>query len=205
MDKRTSDTIRAYNTMGKQYLADIEALIPFERDEFVKSLKPGSRILDVGCAGGRDSEFFVHHGFEVFGIDLSDVFLQEAKKRVPEATFVSMDATQLDFPQENFDGIWANAVLLHIAKKDISGVLQKMHRMLKANGILHIRVKEGVGETSVKDTLSKDVARTFTFFSKMEIEELVLASGFASVRSQIITDETRREGVNWISLFATKK
>lgn len=204
MDERTSRTIQTYNKLGVHYLKNIEGLIPFEIEEFADALPAGAFVLELGCAGGRDSEFFVKKKFKVMGVDLSEVFIREAKKRIPQAKFICADVRKLDFPKESFHGIWANAILLHISINEIPGVLQSIYGLLKPGGLLHIRVKEGQGEKEVKDSFSKDVGRTFTFFSKEEIERFVVDAGLIIIKTQVIADEARRKEVNWISLFAKK-
>jgi 2-polyprenyl-3-methyl-5-hydroxy-6-metoxy-1,4-benzoquinol methylase len=49
--------------------------------EYMRRLKSGGTVLDVGCAGGRDSKKLVGRGFKVIGIDLVDSFLKIARKK----------------------------------------------------------------------------------------------------------------------------
>ncbi len=37
--------------------------------EFLSELRPKDRILDVGCGSGRDSKYFLEHGYDVVSID----------------------------------------------------------------------------------------------------------------------------------------
>jgi tellurite methyltransferase len=41
-------------------------------------LRPGARVLDLGCGEGRDSVFFAERGFEVTGIDIARSGLAKA-------------------------------------------------------------------------------------------------------------------------------
>lgn len=113
--------------------------------DFIKTLPKGGRILDVGCSAGRDSKRFAQNGFEIIGIDLVDVFLQEARKNVPEAKFLKMDLRRLNFSENYFDAIWAMAVLLYIEKKDLPETLNGFYNVLKPRGKLFITVKRGSG------------------------------------------------------------
>ena len=68
-------------------------------------LKPGMRILDVGCGPGRHAYELARRGFVVHGIDISQTFIDVAVKNAPEgATFERMDARQLSFNHE-FDAV----------------------------------------------------------------------------------------------------
>ncbi|MFH1235943.1 MAG: methyltransferase domain-containing protein [Parcubacteria group bacterium] len=201
-DKDTRQTIQIYNKLGKQYLNDIEKLVPEERTKFIKKLKKGSRVLDVGCAGGRDTEAFIEAGFKAIGIDLSEVLLKEAMKRVPSAQFIKMDARKLIFPDNSFDALWVNAVILHIKRSEIQDTLKGFHRVLKPKGILHIRVREGSGSRYVRDQLSQNLFRLYTFFTREEIIELVRRVGFEILSIRKIADEAKRESLYWISVLA---
>jgi SAM-dependent methyltransferase len=202
--KDISKTVDAYQKLGEQYLRRIKDITPKEIYGFMKLLPKRGRVLDVGCAGGRDSKRFFQKGFQVVGIDLVDTFLEEARKSVPEGEVIKMDMCELNFPQNYFDGIWANAALLHLLKKNIPEVLKDFHEVLKPNGKLHIRVKRGEGAGCEKDKLSGGEERPFTYFLKDELEGLVRAARFRIIVTRIFPDESGRKEVSWISLWAEK-
>lgn len=198
------NTIKVYNQLGKKYIADTKKVIPVEREDFSRLIIKKGLVLDVGCAGGRDTAFFIKKGFKVVGIDMTDVFLQEAKKYIRAAKFIKMDVRKLKFSKNYFDAIWAHAVLLHIKKIDIPTVLTKFYSILKPGGMVRIRVKRGKGEVVVKEKLSQGKERMFTFFFKKELEKFVKQAGFKIVRSELIEDELKRKDVKWITLWARK-
>ncbi len=51
-----------------------------ENIEFVKSLVPGRKALDIACGEGRNSIFLAREGFDVTGIDISEAGLEKASK-----------------------------------------------------------------------------------------------------------------------------
>ncbi len=51
-----------------------------ENIEFVKSLVPGRKALDIACGEGRNSIFLAREGFDVTGIDISEAGLGKASK-----------------------------------------------------------------------------------------------------------------------------
>jgi len=198
------ETIRVYEKLGGKYIKDIEKLVPSSFFDFIKLLPKNGKVLEIGCAGGRDSKKFSQKGFKVTGIDLVDIFLKEAEKNVPDAKFIKMDLRKLKFPKNYFNAIWANAVLLHIKKKNILKVLKGFYKVLKFGGKLYISVKRGKGKTYKKDKLSSDEKRLFVYFFKGEIEEYVKKAGFKIIFSQIFSDDAGRKNIKWIRLFAEK-
>ena len=59
-------TIEVYNKLGKGYLENSKKVTPPERLPFSKLFSKGSYILDVGCGGGRDSNFFIQKKLNSF-------------------------------------------------------------------------------------------------------------------------------------------
>src|SRR3989339_2094278 len=64
-------------------------------DFFIQNLK-GQKILDIGCGPGRDAKYFLEHGLDVTGIDLTSNFVKLATQNVPSASFKQMDMRNLD-------------------------------------------------------------------------------------------------------------
>ncbi|MBP6944772.1 class I SAM-dependent methyltransferase [Patescibacteria group bacterium] len=204
MKKYIKNTIDVYDKLGAAYLSSVGNATPDEIHAFIHGLPTSAKVLDVGCAGGRDSKIFADHGFYVTGIDLCEPFLQEAQNNVPSGTFIQQDVLELDFEDAYFDGIWACAVLLHLEKKDLPQVLSDFYRLLKPNGSVFIAVKQGEGERSVVDSLSGGNSRFFSFYQLAEIEALVRAAGFTVNYSKIKDDDTGRGEVKWIRMIAEK-
>ncbi len=71
-------------------------------------LRPGARVLDVGCGAGTNSIFLARRGFRVSGVDLAPAAIAVAKKRATRAgltvDFQVADALRLPFPTASFGG-----------------------------------------------------------------------------------------------------
>lgn len=199
------ETIEVYKKLGLGYIQSVAKVIPYGFKEFVEILSRESRVLDVGCAGGRDSKRLVQKGFEVIGIDLVDEFLEEARKYVPEARFINMDLLKLEFPENYFDAIYACAVLLHVKKKDIPRALEGFYNILKPSGKLYIAVKEGKGIEYKRDKLSDKQKRMFTYFREDELRRFLKKAGFEMTLAKVFLDPLGRKDVNWLVVFADKR
>lgn len=94
--------------MGEAYLRysftkGTENEVGFIVDEL--GLRPGMRVLDVGCGPGRHSHALATRGFEVVGLDISQRFVDLGNEHAPPgATFVRGDARDLPFDAE-FDAV----------------------------------------------------------------------------------------------------
>ncbi|MEY4080995.1 MAG: hypothetical protein RL430_1425, partial [Actinomycetota bacterium] len=68
-------------------------------------LRPGMRVLDVGCGPGRHAHELASRGIRVHGIDISQRFIDIARSSdVDGATFERLDARSLTFDAE-FDAV----------------------------------------------------------------------------------------------------
>jgi len=97
-------------------------------------LQPGNRILDVGCKGSLFSVLLAGVGFEVWGIDLSDI--GRYKSRHPNFRFIKGDVTTAQLPENSFDVITIISTIEHVGLKNDGdiGCLKRLHSLLKDNG-----------------------------------------------------------------------
>jgi 2-polyprenyl-6-hydroxyphenyl methylase/3-demethylubiquinone-9 3-methyltransferase len=93
-------------------------------------------ILDVACGGGFLSNPLAAAGHHVTGIDLSKDSLNVAKAHdiTHSATYLSMDARALSFPDRTFDVVCMMDFLEHLPERD--AVIQEASRVLRPGGRL---------------------------------------------------------------------
>jgi len=121
---------------------------------FLKHVPAGGRILDAGCGTGRDAKQFLNMGYDVTAVDASPAMVAMASELTGRDA-VLMSFQELEF-EEEFDGIWACASLLHVPKTDIDAVLDRLSRALKPQGVMYLSFKYGTGENVRKGRLFND-------------------------------------------------
>lgn len=176
-------------------------------DKMVQLLWPQAKVLDVGCGPGRDSAYLVSKGLDVTGIDYSTQMIAKAKELHGEndcLVFKTMDMMDFTFPDEEFDGVWASASLLHIPKKHIPSVLKGICRILKPKGILLVSVMQGSGEKyTVETKYAKPVERFFSFFGSSEIQKYIESAGFIPFEMNSNPSYSRQSTI-WLNIFSRK-
>lgn len=178
------DLKEAYNRIAEDWHRDHLADDWWKNgtDDFIKELPAGARVLDVGCGSGVKSKYLTDHGFKVIGIDISEKLLEIAEREAPEAEFRVLSMTDLDSMPETFDGVFAQASLLHIPKKEAGDIVKKMARRLVTGGLLCINVKEAREGKPNEEILKEneygyEYERFFSYFTVEELERYLTDAG----------------------------
>jgi 2-polyprenyl-3-methyl-5-hydroxy-6-metoxy-1,4-benzoquinol methylase len=90
-------------------------------------------ILELGCGNGWLAEKLVAFG-PVTGVDISEVAIAEARRRVPGERFCIGDALRMDLPMEAFDVVVTLETLSHVSNQN--QFICVIARVLKRHGYL---------------------------------------------------------------------
>ncbi|WP_340645578.1 class I SAM-dependent methyltransferase [Phenylobacterium sp.] len=160
--------------------------------DFLAALPVGGRVLDLGCGGGQDSEVMLAHGFEVTATDGSPGLARIAQARLGQPVRIQLFEDLDD--EAAFDGIWANASLLHVPTPGLAKILGRVHRALRPGGTFHASYK--AGESGGRDTLG----RYFNFPSEAALRDAYeLAGPWAGITiSQGVGHSYEQEERTWL-------
>lgn len=97
------------------------------------------KVLDLGCFSGNNlSVYIASQAKEYIGIDLSDIAIAQLNKKskpYPNACAKSVDFLSVaDFPEKDFDVIYAYGVLHHFQSVDM--IINRMNEKLASNGVV---------------------------------------------------------------------
>jgi SAM-dependent methyltransferase len=193
MDKN----IEYYNENAQSFFeGTVNADMSLWRDKFEKYVSDGGRILDAGCGSGRDSRAFKQHGYSVVAFDASKEMCRMA------AELLNQEVWQMRFDEiafdEEFDGIWACASLLHVPQDELPTIMQKLHTALKAKGSIYVSFKYVEGTKQRGE-------RTFSDFTEDSVRKLLSDSNFEVIECGITSDiRPGRDAEKWINAIARK-
>jgi SAM-dependent methyltransferase len=92
------------------------------------------RVLELGCGMGHLLAW-LEDRYQVFGCDINQWALSQARQNVPEGNFVLLSGdNSYPYPDEVFDIVIAKHVVEHIANPERA--IAEMSRVLKAGGLL---------------------------------------------------------------------
>ena len=153
------------------------------------------RIMDLGFGSGRDSLYFQGKGYDVCSIDPEVAFCCHGKE-IGLKDVRNMKAEDICF-QEEFDGIWACASLLHIKKEKLFDVFEKCYKALKMDGVMYCSFKYGDFE-GVRDE------RYYVDFKEESFLELISKTRFEIISINITNDVRPERKEKWLNVLLKK-
>ncbi|HYI25420.1 MAG TPA: bifunctional GNAT family N-acetyltransferase/class I SAM-dependent methyltransferase [Thermomicrobiales bacterium] len=146
------DSAAWYDQHAGEYAARTDAIdLGDHYDRFLAQVAPGGRVLDAGCGPGRDSAAFIALGYKVTAMDASIGMVELASERLGRRV-MHLRHEEVAFDRE-FDGIWANATLLHVPQDGLPDVLARYRRALVPGGVMFASFKLGSGEVVAGERL----------------------------------------------------
>jgi ubiquinone/menaquinone biosynthesis C-methylase UbiE len=109
-------------------------------------LKPGDRVLDLGCGSGMLAALLAHAGMRVVGVDISPPMLSVAARRIREegvekqVALRELGAVDLDtaFADGSFDAVVSTLVFSELSDEEIEYTLAECRRILSEGGRLFV-------------------------------------------------------------------
>jgi len=153
-----------------------------EQAQLVRShLRPGDRVLEIGCGTGLLLTRLAEHDGDVVGVDLSPGMLEHARARGLDVH--ESGAERLPFDDASFDLAFSFKVLAHI--RDIGDALAECTRVLRPGGTAIMEFYNpsslrGLRKALIRDRISGDTRedQVYTRFDTLaEARRLVAAAG----------------------------
>ena len=192
-------TLEYYNTNAEKFV-ESTCSVDFSQVqcEFLNLLRTESYILDFGCGSGRDTKYFLEHGYRVDAVDGSMELCRIASE------FTGIEVRQMLFQElqekEKYDGIWACASILHVPKIELADILQKMCNAVKVDGVIYISFKYGNFE-------GERNGRFFSDFTEKSFCEFVKNIQELCIQKMWITGDVRdgRGDERWLNIILRRK
>ena len=103
-------------------------------DRFVRltGLKPGARVIDLGCGSGIFTHLLNQRGYDVAGLDISPKLLELARRKYPDLQFDEGDVEALPYKNASVDGVLLSGLVHHLP--DAGRCAAEVMRVLKPKG-----------------------------------------------------------------------
>lgn len=191
-------TLHWYQENAEDFIArtsEVDMSASYER--FLAHIAPGGKIMDLGCGAGSASLYFMRHGYHVVPVDGCKELCDAVTKRtgLPARNILF---AQLDY-QDEFDGIWACASLLHVPKTEMAHILSLVKNALKRGGSFYASYKYGTEERTRN-------GRFFSDYTMDAVKTLFSEAGGFEIMQIWLTADARpdRAGEHWVNVICRK-
>jgi SAM-dependent methyltransferase len=203
-------TAAAYDAHAEDYAAGTSAMpdeVNANMVRFVDAVGTEARVLEIGTGPGRDAMEMERIGLSVRRTDVSEGFVSRLHAAGSVADRLDPLTDDLTDPLRGgapYDGVWANASLLHVRRELLPAVLERLAAVTRPGGALHVTLKGGDGARwSVHGNVS--APRYFTFWREDALREVLTAAGW------LVDDVEHGESTpadrpseEWLAVFATR-
>jgi SAM-dependent methyltransferase len=203
MGDAVGETVRAYELDAEAYAGRTQVPdgVRADLEELAAVLGAGARVLEIGSGGGRDALLMEALGLHVRRTDITPGFVALLRAQGHACDLLDPLVDDLSSPDGPFDGVWANASLLHVRRHDLPAVLRRLAGVTRRGGVLRISLKEGDGEGwSTHGSVRNP--RHFTYWRAAALEEVVAGAGWSAVSVRSGIGGTR--GETWLELSAAR-
>jgi cyclopropane fatty-acyl-phospholipid synthase-like methyltransferase len=148
-------------------------------------LPEGAHVVELGCGGGTDETRALAERFRVTAVDLSREQLVRARKRIPAATFVHADLTELELAPGSVDAVAAFHVLNHVPRELLAPLFARIHGWLAPAGLLLATLGASALPGGTGDWLGAPTY--FSGYDPHTNRRLLADAGFGLIRDELVT------------------
>ena len=150
-------------------------------------MRPGERVLDLGCGAGRFVAALRDAGADPVGVEVAEAALERARKVAPGADLRLLEPDgSVPLEHGSVDLVWCSEVLEHVA--DTGHLLLEARRVLRPGGRLLVTVPYHGTAKAVMIALDHFDAhfdpqgQHLRFFTRSSLARTLTDAGFADVR-----------------------
>lgn len=184
MEKSLNETQRGYDEVAEEYVQRIYNELehkPLDRallNHFAGQVKGSGPCCDLGCGPGQVAAYLHERGVRVFGADLSEGMVEQARGLNPDIEFKQGDMRALDMADESLGSIVAFYSIIHIERQQVTTALRELKRVLQSGGLLFLSFHIGQETVHLDEFFGKEVSLDFHFFAREEMEGYLRDAGF---------------------------
>jgi ubiquinone/menaquinone biosynthesis C-methylase UbiE len=178
---------RMYDTVAKEYAEtfsgehekkpkDQEILHRFSQE--VGDRRP---VWDFGCGPGQTTKYLKDLGIEIYGLDLSEKIIEQARTIHPEINFQKGNILELGFENDSIAGVVAFYAIVHFTKEQVGIAFREAFRVLQPGGMFLFTYHIGEETIHLDEFLGKKVDIEFMFFTNDFIFSCLKDSGFEKI------------------------
>jgi ubiquinone/menaquinone biosynthesis C-methylase UbiE len=163
---------------AEQAINRAEKLLPFV------NVKEKQNFLEVGCGSGAASKHIAKkYLLNVTGVDVDPEQIQLAQENIndiPNIHFLEADATNLPFPDDDFDIVLSFGVMHHIP--NWLDALREIKRVLKPKGYF---IYADIIFTGLLARLGRSFKHSFGITTMRDLDSFIQENGFSTIHASM--------------------
>ena len=195
-------TIQSYNEHIQEYIdgtpQEVTSSVKQWIDAALDGLPLDARILEIGSAFGRDAAYIEEQGYSVDRTDATPAFVERLQNNGYEARLLNVITDEIG---NQYDMVFADAVLLHFTRQETQEVMTKIYNSLKENGRFSFSLKIGEGDAWSEDKLH--APRYFCYWNRDEISAVLENTGFTNKKINESASSSHNS-TKWLHIIAEK-
>ena len=176
-----------YDTVAKEYAEEFSTeheKKPRDREilnRFAEEIGNTQPVWDFGCGPGQTTKYLSDLGVQIFGLDLSEGMLTQARARYPDIHFQKGDMLNLEFENDSIAAVVSFYSIVHFTQKQVHAAFSEVFRVLRPGGLFLFTYHIGNEKIHIDRFLDHDVDIDFMFFSNECIEGCLQRCGFEKI------------------------
>ena len=197
IQEQIQSTIKYYNkSANKLYTSYENADMSPLHKLLLSNIEPKGNVLDIGFGSARDLAFLLEKGFNIWGIDPAEEFVNKAKQRFKNTNnrFIIASLPNLNVPvsfYRNFDAVILIALWMHLPREIYKDTVEVICSFLRPNAkvIISYSITARVGETE----------RYFEEVDSRYLQELFENNGCIKIVNSSNSDGLGNREITWIT------
>lgn len=199
MSETNSRTLESYNEHIQEYIDGTPQVVSGDVQRWIDASLQGlpldAKIIEVGTAFGRDASYIENQGYKVERTDATEGFVDWLNQNGHPARVFNLISDDFD---NNYDLVFADAVLLHFTREEVETVLAKIHKALNDGGRFAFSLKQGDGEGWSEEKLG--APRYFCYWTQEQIEQVLSKTGYSSF--EVTDGGSGHNNAKWLHIIA---
>jgi cyclopropane fatty-acyl-phospholipid synthase-like methyltransferase len=189
-----------YDQVAERYEAERKQQEVHPRlTELLARIRPGSRVLGVGCGAGIPiSSHVANKGHRVIGVDISPRQIELARTNVPDGEFMVRDMLDLKQGEFEVDAVFSFYAVFHTPRESHAPILSVFASFLSEGGLLLVTM--GADEWEGREDFF-GAPMWWSHYGAKKNRQTVESTGFDVISDEIDLSHGERHQV----IFARKR